>query len=218
MDASSQVIFLLQVIINLSPIALYFLVLGLVNSQARPWLVDARSDFIVLTLVFVPVLVWPIPGLVAGGHWAVLLIGSACGLWVFLRIVPARSSGWVVYNISETRCRRLFKTTVQSLGIDASWEGNTLRVPSTSLTIRMTAMPVLRNVSLHVEGRGRADQALLDRIQERFDALLAGQAMLPSLSGSCMVLMGVVLMIFPLWMMSKHMNAIVELVARLLFA
>jgi len=216
MDASNQVIFLLQVIINLSPIALYFLVLGLVNSQARPWLVNARSDFIILTLVFVPVLVWPIPDLVTGRHWIVLSIGAVVGLWAFLRILPTRGSGWIVYNISESHCRRLFETAIRSLGMDGTWDGNELRLAS--MTIRMTSMPVLRNVSLHVGGDETDNEAMFEQIRERFEALLAKQALLPSLSGSCMVLMGVMLMIFPLWMMSKHANAIVEVVTRLLFA
>ena len=70
---------LLQVIINLAPIAVYFLVLGLVNSLARPMLVDARSDFLVLTLVFVPVMVWPVPFLVGNGLWWVVLVGLTIG-------------------------------------------------------------------------------------------------------------------------------------------
>jgi hypothetical protein len=218
MDASSQVIFLFQVIINLSPIALYFLVLGLVNSQARPWLVDARSDFVILTLVFVPVLVWPIPELVEGRHWIVLSIGGGVGLWVFGRMLPTRSSGWVVYNISESRCRNLFDAALRRAGIDASCRGNEWNIPSGPVTIRLTALPVLRNVSLHVDGAGSDNETMLEDIRKQFDTLLGRQALLPSLSGSCMVLMGVVLMIFPLWMMSKHFNAIVELVSRLLFA
>lgn len=218
MDASNQVIFLFQVIINLSPIALYFLVLGLINSQARPWLVDARSDFVILTLVFMPVLVWPIPELIAGHHWVVLSIGGGVGCWVFRRILPTRNSGWVVYNISESQCRDLFEMAIRNAGIDASLHGNEWHVPSGSITIRMTTMPVLRNVSLHVESARSDHGAMLEDIRRQFDALLDRQALLPSVSGSCMVLMGVVLMIFPLWMMSKHFNAIVEIVTRLLFA
>jgi len=217
MEASAQVIFLLQVIINLAPIAVYFLVLGLVNSQAHPWMVNARSDFSVLTLVFVPVMVWPIPFLVSNGLWWVVLAGMGFGAAGMIWLMPGRNSGWVVYNIAESHCRRVFEQAAGSLGWDCRWEGNQVRLPVQGLVVRFSVLPMLRNVTLHLEGvSGKAGEQAADRLRERLELQLSRQALLPSLSGSCMVLVGVVLMMFPLWMMSRHMDAIVELVTRLL--
>lgn len=217
MDAFTQVIFLLQVVINLAPIAVYFLVLGLVNSQARPRLVDARSDFLALTLVFVPLMVWPVPFLLSNGLWWVLLLGAGFGAAAMYRLLPAIGSGWVVYNISEADCHAIFHRAARSLGFEPVWEGDQIRLPSQGVTIRFSALQPLRNVSLHVEEPvGRDGPAALLRIRERLEQSFAQQAQLPSLSGSCMVLLGVVLMMFPLWMTSRHMDAIVEVVTRLL--
>ena len=43
-DAPAHVVFVLEVLIALGPLAVYFLGLGLVNSQPRPCLVNARAD------------------------------------------------------------------------------------------------------------------------------------------------------------------------------
>ena len=44
-----QVILLLKVVILVGPPAVYFVVLGLLNSQGVPRLVNARNDFLALT-------------------------------------------------------------------------------------------------------------------------------------------------------------------------
>jgi hypothetical protein len=56
------------------------------------------------------------------------------------------------------------------------------------------------------------------RIRREFEAQLETVSRLPSPTGACLVMLGVGLLIVPLWMMSRHMNAIVEIVSRILSA
>jgi hypothetical protein len=100
---SYQVVDVLMLVANVAPVALYFLVLGLVNSHARPYLITSRSDFIVLTSVLVPVLMWPVPGFAQAGMIWILVVGLCMALAVFLWLLPSQHAGFVVYNISESR-------------------------------------------------------------------------------------------------------------------
>lgn len=219
MDASDQVYFVLKVAINIAPIAIYFLVLGLVNSQAHPQLVNARSDFVTLTLVFVPALVWPVPLLVTGNYLWLLYVGLVLGLGVFLYLLPAPMSGWVVYNISEPRCRRALEQAVGRLGWGFHWQDRSLIIPQANLRIDLSSFPLLRNVSLYfrpIDGALRPER--IEALRESLSARLTGFALLPSTTGACLLIVGVGLLIVPLWMVSRHMNEIVELVQKLLFA
>ena len=100
LDSSDQVVFVLQLIIALGPLAVYFLGLGLVNSQAHPCLVRARSDFVLLAVAFVPVIIAPVLLLVQHGHPLIALLVVAAVAGIFAAPAAARSGIWVVYNIS----------------------------------------------------------------------------------------------------------------------
>ncbi len=219
MDASDQVIFLLKVVINIAPVAVYFLVLGLVNSQAHPVLVNARSDFQVLTLVFVPLLVWPIPYLVDGGHWWALCCGVLIATGGFWRLLPGRADGWVLYNVTEEQGRAMLHRALSACGLASRARGGGFDVPTAGLHIEVSSFSLLRNVTLRARWNG-------DRIDmERFASLGVGlhrqmqrQSLLPSATGGCLMVLGVSLMIVPLWLMSRHIDAIVEIVQQLLLA
>ena len=72
-DASAHAVFVFEVLIALGPLAVYFLGLGLVNSQPRPCLVNARVDFVWLTVAFVPVIAVPSVAMVQQGLLVVAL-------------------------------------------------------------------------------------------------------------------------------------------------
>src|SRR4030095_5258207 len=95
-NATDQVVFVLQIILVMGPLAVYFLGLGLVNSQARPSLVNARADFVLLTIAFLPIFIGPVLFLIqhnclwiAGG-----VLAAVGGIFWFL--LPPRQSAWVV--------------------------------------------------------------------------------------------------------------------------
>src|SRR5262245_6602083 len=83
MLTSDPAVSALLVFLNVAPIALYFLVLGLVNSHARPYRISSRSDFVALTSVIVPFLFWPVPSLVVSGLWWLLALEVGLVLWGF---------------------------------------------------------------------------------------------------------------------------------------
>jgi len=219
MSSHEQAVFFLRVVINVAPVAVYFLALGLVNTQPRPRLVSGRSDFVALTLVFIPVLVWPMPMLIRYELWWVVLAGLCLGGAVFWWLLPPRLNNWVVYNITEQRCRRILNEALSRMGLAAHEDEFSLTVASRSLRIDLSGFGLLNNVTLYfAPTRGTLDESLLVRLRREFNSQLDTVSLLPSPTGACLVMMGVGLLIVPLWMMSQHMNAIVEIVSRLLSA
>jgi len=214
MDASDQVIVVLKVLLHVGPVAVYFVALGLVNSQATPTIVSARSDFLALTVVFCPLLLWPVPALVhAGMLWAVVA-GIALIAPLFVAFLYGLNGDWVVYNISDHRARRLLDRAVRELGWQGQWNGDEMRVDPSGLAVRLSTLPLLRNVTMHIAGGGAAHAGAIASLRERFSALLATQQLLPSPAGSCLLMLGIGLLMLPLWMMSRHSEAIAGVVTR----
>lgn len=215
MDAPAHVVFVFEVVIALGPLAVYFLGLGLVNSQPRPCLVNARADFVWLTLAFLPVIAVPC---VAAAQRGLLLVAAAAALSVavlFFFLLPDRHSGWVVYNIGERRCRRLISRACRRLGWTLADVGDQQEVHPAGLSISYSAIPWLRNVTVRIntaQGAQRSRQDLVRAIGEE----LACEPMLPSAIGASLVVIGAGLLGVPMWFLFRHMDAIVE-VARQIF-
>lgn len=219
MSSHEQAVFFLRVVINIAPVAVYFLILGLVNTQAKPRMISGRSDFVTLTLVFVPVLVWPVPVLVQRELWWVVAAGLCGGGAVFWSLLPERLSNWVIYNISEQRCRRMLRNALARMGLSPDEDELGLSVGPKNLRIDLSGFGMLNNVTVYFRPtHGQLDQALLIRLRKEFSDQLDTVSLLPSPTGACLVMLGVSLLIVPLWMMSRHMDAIVEVVSRLLSA
>ncbi len=216
---NDQVVFVVKVFVNVAPVAVYFLVLGLLNSQPHPRLVNGRNDFVALTLVFVPMLVWPAPVLLRHGLWPLLVAGLLAALVAFCVLLPGRWSGWVIYNVTEQRCRRHLENALAIRQLAYEKTDGAYVVAGGQLTLRIAGFALLRNVSVHFEFPSKHPPThLLSELREAFEAELHGLALLPSSSGACMLALGVLLLILPLWMMNTHVDAIVETITRLLFA
>jgi len=219
MDGTYQVILLLKLLVLVGPVAVYFIVLGLLNSQPSPRLINARQDFLLLTVVVCPALLTPIPALWSRGYGSVLLPALALAALAMWALLPAADSGWVVYNLSAARARALAERALRGLGWRYRNAGGTLLVEDRGLEIRFSSLPVLRNVTLHLSFADQSRRAeTAAALRDRLDADLARQQLLPSLAGSCLMLLGVGLMILPLWMMTRHSDAIAQVVSRLLLS
>lgn len=233
MDPDSQVISILRVVLAIGPIALYFLGLGLINSQARPCLVSSRVDFTVLTTACVPVIVWPVVTLVEVGHYG--LAGATVGVLglLFGLLLPRREAGWVIYNISDEQCQAVVRRMcrrqgwrLEPAGVDGSVEAGSRevdgRIEPIGLSLSRHSLPWLRNVTLRVEPTRCPAEGEWPSIRRRFvDALeaeLGHESMLPSPAGASLVIAGTTLLGLPMWYLFRHMDAIVEVVRRILFA
>lgn len=227
MDVTNQSVFVSQFLVNLVPPAAYFLILGLINSASHPVVVSGRRDFAVLMLVFLPLIVWPLPflfGLLVGLGWWSWLVAAGGVILAGLglrRLLPGRWQSWVIYNTSETQCRNILQAVLRDMRQDCLGDETTggMIIPAANVRIAFGSFPLLRNVSLQVEAvNGEVREEMLAEIIGRLRCRLSELALLPSTGGVCLLLLGVVLLVLPLCMMSRHVGVIVDMVTRLLFA
>lgn len=207
---SYQVVDVLMLVGNILPVAVYFLVLGLINSHAHPYLISSRSDFLALTSVMLPVLLWPVPDFVRGRMYGPLIAGLLLAAVVFYYMLPARDAGFVVYNISRSRCLKLLRQAIQSLGLSGRWQDNVWTSEDAAITIEMREFSLLHNVALHVDVEGDDARSLVHGIEVQLGQRLQSVSQLPSTMGAGLVVVGVMLLILPMWMVGRHIDDIVD--------
>jgi len=210
-----QVVDVLMLVGNTAPIALYFLVLGLVNSHSRPYLISSRADFLTLTCVLTPVLLWPVPHFITLGLTWLLAVGLLLVAVVFIWMFVTTGAGFVIYNVAEARCIRLLEESLRRLGHTGRWNGQNWQADSGAFTIHIRKFALLRNVSIHIEIHTQEAGQLVRTLGTELDRRLASVAQLPSTMGACLVLIGVSLMILPMWMVGRHIHDLVDAVSYL---
>jgi hypothetical protein len=224
MDPGDQVILVLQVILTIGPLAVYFLGLGLASSQAHPCVVSERSDFVLLAVAFVPVMVWPVVALLQAGNTAITLILLSAVVVLFFWLLPRRHDGWVIYNINVAECRHALQRACRRLGWQLEpvsfgrEEADTLIQP-VGLAVNLCSMPWLRNVTIRCRptsgtSGGQARRDLLEALSRE----LRRESLLPSPTGAGLVVIGATLLGLPMWCFFHHFNAIVDVVRRILLA
>lgn len=216
MDAAGEVIFVLKLIVAVGPLAVYFLSLGLVNSQARPALIPCKNDFSMLSLAFLPLLVLPAVQLVDRPRaMAAAALVSAVAVAVLLWRLR-RERGWVVYNLDARQCAAAVRQACGRLGWRCQATADGFELLPVHLRLEVSTWPLLRNVTLRVrrstdEGRdARVDQEL--RFARALEETLGERTLLPSPTGAAMVLVGAALLGLPLWYLFQHMEAVATVI------
>ena len=220
MEPADHAFFVLKILLALGPLSLYFLGLGLLNSQARPYLVSTRTDFTLLVTVFIPVIVLPVLLLLEHGLSHLVTVVAVGLVILFVALLPKRDQGWVLYNCSPAQGRRLMQQAVRRFGWEAVWRADgSLEVRPVDLHITQTSLPWLRSVTLHAEGPATpASRAARRRLMDGLRGEIQQEAMLPSATGASLVLIGATLLGLPMWYLFQNINAIVETVRRILSA
>jgi len=216
MSAFDQVIVILKLACFVGPVAVYFVTLGLVNSQATPRMLTARGDFLALSVALLPILLSPIPWLVANGWaWLIPLAGlAAVAAW--RRLLPPPDSGWVIYNLPAGQAQPLIERAIRALGWRYASRPRAIELRERGLRVTFSHVPLLRNATVHLRWDARAARReTMELIGHQLTTLIGRQQQLPSLSGCCLLLAGTLLLMFPLWMMSRHGQAIAEVVNQL---
>lgn len=210
-----QVADVLMLVANVGPVAVYFLVLGLVNSHARPCLVSTRSDFVALTAVLLPLLLWPVPDLIRAGLYGPLFGGLFIAAAMFGWLLPGREDGVVIYNISEWRCRRILMQTLRRLGLTGRWEDGAWTSDDESLVIELRRFPPLRNVSVHFDARSDGARIHVRAICDGLNRAVQSVSQGPSNMGIALTTLGLGLLILPMWMLTRHVDDIVDAMTHL---
>lgn len=214
--ADSPTLDVLILIGTAGPIALYFLTLGFINSHARPRLVSSRGDFLALSIAIAPVALWALPFTMqfASAWWtafAVVLLGI--GMHALL---PRAGEGFVIYNITHAEFLRHFRQSVARVAPDADQNAaGAWRTPAGDLCITVSAFPLLRNVSVRLDGEASRVQSAAAALRDEVGRRLEHVEQLPSPVGTCLVMTGAAIALVPMWLLTRHVHDLVDVVASL---
>ncbi|HZN34477.1 MAG TPA: hypothetical protein VFB80_11685 [Pirellulaceae bacterium] len=165
----------LHVCVALGPLAMYLIVLGLINLSRRPLLTTGGRDVAALALA--------LGGLVAAGPmelfmveeaavqfggwvWAILLTGYCLGVVLLILTIRPRI---IIYNTSTDEIRPILEAVVARLDSEARWAGESLVMPQLGVQLHLESWPMMHNVQLVSAG---SDQNLLG--WRRLEIELAG--------------------------------------------
>lgn len=220
MGADEQVVFVLELMVAVGPLAVYFLALGLLNSRSRPCLIGLRADFSFLSIAFFPILMVPLGVLAVHnrpGFWMVGLAALVPVIWGGVRY--RIGAGWVIYNVDEWCCREAVIRACRRIGWEVTEEPDRLQVVSPKVELRLSAFPLLRNVTLRIAAdEGRETARAVERFSGALERELNTEALLPSPTGAGLVLVGSALLAMPMWYLVHHMEAVVDVVRRIFLA
>jgi len=148
MMGSEQIAAYLQIAMVVVPVAMYFLILGLLNSRRHPQLLTSRQDF---ALLMGAMGLMAVVGIVAylGASFPVTLavVGGLVGLLVVMR--PGRP-GWVIYNMPPGEAREVVRGVLEQMGHTLVDEQYGFRIRGATDKILINSFPLLRNVTIRL--------------------------------------------------------------------
>lgn len=144
----------LSLTIALVPLAMYLMVLGLINLSRRPWLISGPRDTAALAVALSGMLVigpfdlfLPHAAAARFGAFVWVLLGA---LYVFATtlLLFYQRPRMTIYNFTSRQLRIVLEPLAKSLDPDASWIGNHLSLPKLDVDLQVEPFTAMRNVSL----------------------------------------------------------------------
>ena len=143
------------------PVALYFLVLGLLNTRRRPQLLRGRVDFILLLTALSPLVICPLAAWV-GASTPVLAAAGAAALAAIWLLSPSQAS-WVIYNITAAEALDAVERTLDRTGMNFRHRPEERTFHLADGQIELSGFSLLRNVSLRMTGCDARSAHLFER-------------------------------------------------------
>jgi len=148
----------LHTALALGPLAVYLLVLGVLNLSRRPVLTTGGRDLFAVGLAlsgFIVIgpldLFMPAAAAQRLGPW---IWPPLVGLYLLILtlIVLVSRPRLVIYNLAPAELRTILEGMLQRLGLEHSWAGDSLSIPFWGIELHVASFPVMRNVSLVATG------------------------------------------------------------------
>lgn len=196
----------LRVVTTIAPVAMYFFLLGLLNTRRHPQLLTGRQDSALLTLALCPLLIAPVVHWLGGGPRTALACGAmlAGGVW----LLSSRGKTWVVYNLSASAVRRIARKILRAMGVETIVSGTRLRRDTGESLLEISHFPFPRNVTLRPFGEK-------ETFWREFEARLSHQLQQietePQPMAVTLLLLATAMIVAPLALMVHHAPEIVRL-------
>jgi hypothetical protein len=210
MGSGQQLQFALRIATAVVPVAVYFLVLGLLNSRRHPQMLSARLDFGLLWTAMSPLFVVPALHVVGVSVASVLLAAIAIAAGA-VSLAP-RGHRWVVYNATPSQAHDAVAWALQAIHPGVRRVGGTLTAPDGEFVVEVTEFPILRNVSICFRG----PEDLSKRFAEALGGTLTGMSAETAPSTVALLLVATGMLVAPLAMMANQAGQIARLLTGLL--
>jgi len=193
------------------PVAVYFLLLGLLNSRRHPQLLTGRRDFALLVVALGPLFVLPALAALGPSLGSAALVVAAMATAVLL-LAPGRGS-WVVYNVPSAQGREAVARALGRLGLPAEPFAGGFRLGENGPVVQISDFPLLRNVTVRLRGGG---PELARRFESALGGVLAEVHAETSPMAVSLLLVATAMLVTPLGMVAHRAGEIVRLLTGLL--
>jgi asparagine N-glycosylation enzyme membrane subunit Stt3 len=170
------------------PVALYFLILGLLNSRRRPQLLRGRRDFALLIVALSPLFVLPVL------HWS--------------------GGSWVIYNVTPSQAVRAVGDALRAAGLDSSGRDGAFDLTGRAATVQVSPFPLLRNVSIRMTG---TDRRASGRFEAALARQLGGISAETTPMAMALLLVAAAMLVAPLAMVAPRAGEIVRILTGMLY-
>ena len=175
--------------IALGPLAVYLLLIGLINLSSRPFVTTGARDSAALGIgiggfvIAGPMeLFFPEPATIVFGSYVWLLIVALYGMSFTFLVLTGRPR-LVIYNLPRRQLRPVLEELVPELDSDARWAGDSVLLPNLGVNLTMELFGLLRCVQLVSAGPNqdfagwrRLEIALASRLSQKRSAFNPGGA------------------------------------------
>ena len=199
----------LHVGIALGPLAVYVLLLGIINLRRRPLLTTGGRDLLALgiavsgLLVAGPIeLLMPEAILVNLGPyaWAIVLALYFTCLALAVLLVRPRL---VIYNMTPDELRPVLSEAAGAIDADAHWAGDSLVLPTLGVHLALEPFPSMRNVSITSVGPRQSLRGW-HHLECQLAAALSQCEVRSNPRGVTLVMFGVMTLTIILWHFSRE--------------
>jgi hypothetical protein len=194
------------------PVALYFLILGLLNSRPCPQLLRGRRDFALLLVALGPLFALPVLCWVQNVYVALGVLAAAAAVAFALVAPPAAS--WVIYNIAPAEAVRMVGEALAAAQLAFDREGGVFRLAGGQATVRLSAFPLLRNVSVRMTG---ADRALARCFEAALARRLHALPVETTPMAMALLLVAAAMLVAPLAIVAPRAGEIVRILTGMLY-
>jgi hypothetical protein len=198
----------LHATIALGPVAVYLLLLGLINLSPRPFVTSGMRDTAALGVA--------ISGFVTAGPmelflpasvalptwivWLVLILFYALCLTLLVLLQRPRI---VIYNVTPEQLRPVLADVIRRLDKEARMAGDSVFFPNLGVHLHLESLPILKNVQLKPSGPAQSYQGWRE-IELALQAGLRESRGTPNPYATSFLLFGAILVgIIGFWMASR---------------
>ena len=193
------------------PVALYFLLLGLLNSRRKPQLLTGQQDFGLLMAALCPLFVLPILTTIGITLWTVLIaLGASVG---GVMVLMPRGRAWVVYNLPSNQIRKVIAQAAASMGEAVEQVGGGFRFVGTDGAIEIGGFAMLRNVSIRLIN---VSEEFSQSFEVALNRRLSQESVETSPAAVSLLLVATAMLVVPTTLMVHRVPEIVRIISDLL--